>query len=101
MEQYVGLDVSQKETAICVIDGSGARLWEGTCQSTPEVIAGVLMPLALGCAGGARESAVTRCSWRHRGAGHGGEPVSHGAVTADSPAATPPVSAARPTPPDW
>jgi transposase len=42
MEQYVGLDVSQKETAICVIDGSGARLWEGTCQSTPEVIAGVL-----------------------------------------------------------
>jgi transposase len=42
MEQYVGLDVSQKETAICVIDSAGARLWEGTCRSTPEVIAGVL-----------------------------------------------------------
>jgi transposase len=42
MEQYVGLDVSQKETAICVIDNAGAKLWEGTCRSTPEVIAGVL-----------------------------------------------------------
>ncbi len=42
MEQYVGLDVSQKETAICVIDSAGARLWEGTCRSTPDVIAGVL-----------------------------------------------------------
>jgi transposase len=42
MEQYVGLDVSQKETAICVIDGAGTRLWEGTCRSTPDVIADVL-----------------------------------------------------------
>lgn len=42
MEQYVGLDVSQKETAICVIDGAGARLWEGSCRSTPTAIVGVL-----------------------------------------------------------
>lgn len=42
MEQYVGLDVSQKETAICVIDGAGTRLWEGTCRSTPEAIGGAL-----------------------------------------------------------
>ena len=41
MEQYVGLDVSQQETAICVIDGAGVKLWEGTCRSTPYVIAGV------------------------------------------------------------
>ena len=26
MEQYVGMDISQKETAICVIDSAGARL---------------------------------------------------------------------------
>jgi len=26
MEQYVGLDVSQKETAICVIDAEGTRV---------------------------------------------------------------------------
>jgi transposase len=42
MEQYVGLDVSQKETAICVIDSAGSRMWEGTCRSTPDAIAGVL-----------------------------------------------------------
>lgn len=46
MEQYVGLDVSQKETAICVIDSAGARLWEGTCRSTPEAIASVLQKRA-------------------------------------------------------
>jgi transposase len=39
MEQYVGLDVSQKETAVCVIDGEGKRLWEGKCRSTPDVMA--------------------------------------------------------------
>ncbi len=40
--EYVGLDVSQKETAICVTDGAGARLWEGSCRSTPTAIVGVL-----------------------------------------------------------
>lgn len=39
MEQYVGLDVSQKETAICVVDGEGKRVWQGACGSTPEAIA--------------------------------------------------------------
>ncbi len=48
MEQYVGLDVSQKETAICVIDSAGARQWEGTCRSTPDVIASVLKKRAPG-----------------------------------------------------
>lgn len=42
MKQYVGLDVSMKETAVCVVDESGARLWRGTCASTPEAIASVL-----------------------------------------------------------
>jgi transposase len=42
MEQYVGLDVSQKETAICVIDDVGAKLWEGTCRTSPQMIADVL-----------------------------------------------------------
>jgi hypothetical protein len=42
MEQYVGLDVSQKETAICVIDGEGNRVWQGTCRSTPEAMAEVV-----------------------------------------------------------
>ena len=42
MEQYVGLDVSQKETAICVINSAGAMVWEGSCRSTPDVIADVV-----------------------------------------------------------
>lgn len=46
MEQYVGLDsgldVSQKETAICVIDGEGKRVWQGTCRSTPGAMAEVV-----------------------------------------------------------
>ncbi len=42
MEQYVGLDVSQKEIAICVIDTEGKRVWQGVCPSTPKAIASVL-----------------------------------------------------------
>ncbi len=38
MEQYVGLDVSQDETHICVVDRDGNKLWEGGCASTPEGI---------------------------------------------------------------
>ena len=39
MEQYVGLDVSLGQTAICVVDGGGKTLWQGKCASTPEAIA--------------------------------------------------------------
>jgi transposase len=38
MTHYVGLDVSQKTTAICVIDAAGRRLWRGQCASVPERI---------------------------------------------------------------
>ena len=30
MKHFVGLDVSMKETAVCVVDGSGQRIWEGS-----------------------------------------------------------------------
>jgi transposase len=39
MEEFVGLDVSQKLTHVCVMDASGKRLWQGSCDSTPEAIA--------------------------------------------------------------
>jgi transposase len=42
MEQYVGLDVSLKETAICVIDERGERLWQGKCSSAPGEIEAVI-----------------------------------------------------------
>jgi transposase len=38
MTHFVGLDVSQKITAICVVDETGRRLWRGQCSSTPEQI---------------------------------------------------------------
>ena len=42
MDQYVGLDVSQKGTSVCVIDVNGRRPWEASCPSKPKAIAGIL-----------------------------------------------------------
>ena len=42
MEQYVGLDVSQEQTSICVVDGDGKALWQGKCASTPETLAATI-----------------------------------------------------------
>src|SRR5215211_6978083 len=38
MTHFVGLDVSQRTTAICVVDASGRRIWRGVCASAPEAI---------------------------------------------------------------
>jgi transposase len=38
MPLYVGLDVSQKETEICIVDEEGRRIWRGRCLSQPESI---------------------------------------------------------------
>jgi hypothetical protein len=38
MTRFVGLDVSQKITAICVVDDLGRRLWRGQCPTNPEQI---------------------------------------------------------------
>jgi transposase len=38
MTLFVGLDVSQKMTAICVVEESGRRLWRGQCPTEPEQI---------------------------------------------------------------
>ena len=39
MEHYVGLDVSLKLTAICVVDQTGSVMREGVVDSDPETIA--------------------------------------------------------------
>ena len=39
MELYVGLDVSLKETSICVMDRDGAVVAEGSALSNPKAIA--------------------------------------------------------------
>jgi transposase len=39
MERYVGLDVSLKQTSICVVSQTGSVMREGVVDSDPEVIA--------------------------------------------------------------
>ena len=38
MEYYVGLDVSLKQTSICVVDQTGSVVREGIIKSDPEAI---------------------------------------------------------------
>ena len=38
MVHYVGLDVSMEDTSVCVIDSSGATIWEGRTPSDPASI---------------------------------------------------------------
>lgn len=40
--QYIGLDVSLKETSICVIDEENTVIWRGQVDTTPEAIASAL-----------------------------------------------------------
>jgi transposase len=35
MTRFVGLDISQKLTAICVVDETGRRLWRGQYPTHP------------------------------------------------------------------
>ncbi len=41
MEQYIGLDVSMKETAISIRQG-GKRTWRGMCASDLQALAQVI-----------------------------------------------------------
>src|SRR5215831_4217548 len=38
MPHYVGLDVSQKTTSICIVNEQGRRLWRGVCATHPDPI---------------------------------------------------------------
>jgi hypothetical protein len=42
VKQYVGLDVSQKETSVCVVDESGRCVFEGKAKSHPGALTGLL-----------------------------------------------------------
>lgn len=42
MKQYVGLDVAQKETAVCVVDETGKVLFEGRVKSEPGALAALI-----------------------------------------------------------
>jgi transposase len=42
MKQYVGLDVSQKETSVCVVEDSGRIVYQGTAKSNPGALTELL-----------------------------------------------------------
>ncbi|MBN8973637.1 MAG: IS110 family transposase [Rhizobiales bacterium] len=42
MKQYVGLDVSQKETSVCVVDEAGQIIFEGKAKSDPNALTELL-----------------------------------------------------------
>ena len=42
MAIYAGLDVSDKSTHVCLVDGDGAITWRGACAADPEVITRML-----------------------------------------------------------
>lgn len=61
MKQYVGLDDSQKETAVCVVDENGRLVFEGRANSDPGTLVALLAKKApdaerVGCETGAMSS---------------------------------------------
>jgi transposase len=42
MKQYVGLDVSQRETAVCVVSATGQLIFEGKAKSDPGALTNLL-----------------------------------------------------------
>ena len=42
VERFVGLDVSQRSTSVCILDGQGNRVWRGKCATDPAAIAEVI-----------------------------------------------------------
>jgi predicted NBD/HSP70 family sugar kinase len=49
MTQYVGLDVSLKETKVHVLDEAGNRVWRGRCATEPTAIAAAVRRLRSDC----------------------------------------------------
>ena len=48
MEYYIGLDVSQRQTAICIIDGNGNRVKEGKALTVPsDIYAWIIMQVTI------------------------------------------------------
>lgn len=62
MAQYAGLDVSVKETAICVVDAAGGLVRQGKVPTTIEAIASTLARYAPrgSRSGSARDAALDR-----------------------------------------
>src|SRR5262245_1446245 len=42
MRYFVGIDVSQRQVSICVLEQEGKRLWRGKCPTDPAAITATL-----------------------------------------------------------
>ena len=42
MAYFVGIDISQRQVSICVLDQAGKRLWRGKCLTDPAAITATL-----------------------------------------------------------
>ena len=47
MEHYAGLDVSLKETSVCIVDGAGKIIRETKVDSEPEALVGYFSSLTI------------------------------------------------------
>jgi transposase len=74
MKQYAGLDVSMKETVVCVMNDDGQTVFRGSVSSTPEAIAGLLRRKAPGLARAVMESGPLS-TWHWHGLEALGVPV--------------------------
>ncbi len=48
VERFVGLDISQRSTSVCILDASGRRVWRGKCATAPAAIEEVIRARAGG-----------------------------------------------------
>ena len=48
VERFVGLDVSQRSTSVCILDASGHRVWRDKCATDPVAIEEVMRARADG-----------------------------------------------------
>jgi hypothetical protein len=62
MTQYVGLDVSLKETKLHVLDEAGNRIWRGQCATEAAAIAAALRRYAPTAVRIGLEPARTKCA---------------------------------------
>jgi hypothetical protein len=71
MDHYIGLDISLKETHICVVDGAGAVLARGRETTHPEFwrrrSSGLRRPRGSSCLRRAASRAGCNGIWRHSG----------------------------------
>ncbi|MEQ1650823.1 MAG: IS110 family transposase [Hyphomicrobiaceae bacterium] len=74
MERYVGLDVSQQFTYVCVVDDEGRIDWQGRCASTPDAIAATILDKAAGSRRVGLESGPLS-TWHYHGLKELGVPV--------------------------